>query len=206
MTEEEAKAWIAAHVPRGTWLLLSRFVELLLAESRRQNLISPASQDHVWSRHIVDSAQLCAHAPAGRWLDIGSGAGFPGLVGSIVSVRRVTLVEPRARRAAFLADTAHALGLGDRIEVVQDRVERLDRPAFDVISARAVAPLAELFAAAGGLATSATVWLLPKGRTAATELEATRASWQGTFRMLPSITDPESAIIVASHVRRRSAR
>lgn len=197
---------MAARVSRETLDRLDQFVELLLGEARKQNLISLGSRDHIWARHIADSAQLCDHAPSGTWLDVGSGAGFPGLIASIVSARPILLVEPRARRAAFLTETARVLGLRDQVRVIRDRIERMDRATFDVISARAVASLSELFAACSRMATSATIWLLPKGRTAATELAVARASWQGTFRMLPSITDPESAIIVASHVRPRSVR
>ena len=151
---------------------------------------------------MLDSAQLLCHVEQrrGRWLDIGSGAGFPGLVVALCAQFEVTLAEPRRLRAAFLAETAAALGLGDRVRIEHAKVESL-KGRYELISARAVAPVTALFVAAHHLAGPGTTWLLPKGRTAANELAAARQTWQGDFAMVPSVTDPEAAIIVARRVR-----
>ena len=202
MTEDEARAWLAERdVSRGTSDALDRFVDLLLAETARQNLISAATQAQIWARHIVDSAQLLDHAPTGSWVDLGSGAGFPGLIIAAVGNRPVTLVETRAKRVQFLHEAAEVLGISDRVQILQARVETMPPTPFDVISARAFAPLPRLLDAARHLSGTATKWLLPKGRSAAAELAALGGSWQGAFQIVPSITDPESAIIVASSVR-----
>ncbi|QIG78546.1 16S rRNA (guanine(527)-N(7))-methyltransferase RsmG [Stakelama tenebrarum] len=208
MTEDEARAWIAARwdVSRGT--MLSRFAELLIEETGQQNLISASTVPSLWVRHIVDSAQLALcteHAGTGEWIDIGTGAGLPGLVVAILdSRRRFTLVEPRAKRVAFLDRCIETLGLADRVTVVASRIERhrLSRPAA-VISARAVAALPDLFSAARHCADRNTLWLLPKGRNAQSEVEAARLTWQGSFHVEQSITDPESGIVVAREVRPR---
>lgn len=200
MTEEEARAW-TADVPHETVQRLERFAGLVVAENARQNLISAATVPNLWGRHIVDSLQLARLAPeGGRWLDLGSGAGFPGIVIAIGG-RYITLVESRTMRAAFLAQAVAELGLAAHVAIYGGRLERMPTEHFAVITARAFAPLDRLFGMAHRFSTAQTRWLLPKGRGAAAELAAARASWQGSFDIVPSVTDPESGIIVASDVR-----
>ncbi len=187
-------------VPCETIERLSDFTTMLLEANADQNLISRATTESVWDRHIVDSLQLLPLAQDGSWLDIGSGAGLPGLVIAIARRWPMTLVEPRSRRAVFLRSVAERLGL-DHVAVVQSRAETAEPVAADVISARAVAGLAALFAAGTRHAAPGCVWLLPKGRSAAEELAAARRTWQGEFRLIPSLTDPEAHIVMARDVR-----
>lgn len=206
MTEEEARDWLAGNVPRETLSRLERLVALVLDEMSRQNLIAASTADHIWGRHIVDSAQLLAIAPANarNWIDLGSGAGFPGMV--IAAVRpdiAMTLVESRRKRIDFLRATAEALGIAKQVVVIGQRCEVLGSQPHDVISARAFAPLDRLLPLAHRFSHPETAWLLPKGRSAASELEAVADSWQGDFRIVPSLTDSEAAIIVARHVKPR---
>lgn len=201
MTEDEARAWLERHVPRETIARFERIVELISAEMARQNLISKASATQIWARHIVDSAQLLPLTGDGssRWIDIGSGAGFPGLVIAAAG-RRVTMIEPRPKRTAFLAHVVEALGLD--AEVLTAKAQTVERKG-DVISARAVAPTAQLFEWTTHLAASGAVWLLPKGRSALSELAEAKRTWQGVFHVESSVTDAHSGIIVARQVRRR---
>lgn len=204
MTEDDGKAWIAARVPRETFDRLEMLVELVLAEMPNQNLIAASTADHIWVRHIVDSAQLATLAPERirRWADLGSGAGFPGLVVALVRPElKMTLVESRRKRFEFLSHMVAELGLADRVTVAGQRLETLAASAAEVISARAFAPLDRLLPLAHRLSSPDTIWLLPKGRSAPSELEAVTASWQGDFRITPSVTDPEAAIIVATKVQ-----
>lgn len=205
MTEEEAQDWLAtkADVSRETFGLIERFIALLREENLRQNLVSAATLNQVWSRHIVDSVQLLQLAPrSGSWADLGSGAGFPGLLIALLHAGPVTLIEQRRLRADFLQCAAAALDLGPKAHILCANATQV-RGHFDVISARAFAPLDRLFAAAAHLGTNQTRWVLPKGRNAKSELDAARASWQGDFRLEPSITDPDASIIVAEQVRPR---
>jgi 16S rRNA (guanine527-N7)-methyltransferase len=183
---------------------LGKLVDLVREEAGRQNLIARSTLDTLWSRHLVDSLQLLRLAPEGPWLDIGTGAGFPGLAIAVASDRPVTLAEPRARRVQFLAAAAEALGIADRVTIHAGRVETLPRRSFAVISARAVAALPQLFAMAHPLSDADTVWLLPKGRSAADELAAAAALWHGEMRLEPSLTDPAAAIVVARDLRPRT--
>ena len=202
MTEQEARAWLEArNVPRETFSAIERFLAFLKAEAASQNLIAASTIDAVWARHVVDSAQLLDHAPDWEsWLDLGAGAGFPGLIIALLGTGRVTLIESRAKRIAFLREAAAVTGVGDRVEVIGSRVETAPRRRYDVISARAFAPLPKLFELAFPFADKKTRWVLPKGKSAAAELEAARTSWQGDFRLVPSVTDSEAAILVASGV------
>ena len=205
MTEDEARSWVRQHFGVSRETALADFADILRAEAERQNLVAASTLDQLWNRHLVDSAQLwpLAESLSGSWIDIGSGAGLPGLVISLLCERPVILVEPRSKRAEFLERTAELLGLS-HVRVVPSRVEAFRPDGFAaVISARAVSQLAELFASAHHCADSSTVWLLPKGRNVQSEVEAARRAWQGSFHVEPSITSPDSGIVVARKVRRK---
>jgi len=208
MEEGEARAWVERrfNVPRETMERLDAFAALLREESQHQNLVSKASLDQLWLRHFADSAQLLAFAPSGEasWVDLGAGAGFPGLVAAMLHHGPVTLVEERRLRAEFLHRAVEALGV--QVEIIATKVERIQHRSFDVISARAFAPLAKLLDLGTGLSTVKSVWILPKGRNAETELAALDPSWQGAFRIEASVTDPDAGIIVALGVHRRAAK
>jgi 16S rRNA (guanine527-N7)-methyltransferase len=196
---------IRDNVSRETLTRLDRFAELLIEENQRQNLIAAASVPEIWTRHIVDGAQLLSLAGTeGSWCDIGSGPGLPGIVIAILGGRPMTLNEPRRLRADFLRLAVADLGL-DKVTVAECKVERLEGK-FDFITARAVARLDKLFSMACHLAHSETKWVLPKGEKAQSELEEARGSWQGGFRLVPSRTHATSAIVIAEHVQWRGKR
>lgn len=208
MNEDAAKAWLKTelNVPRETISLLTAYRDLVLAEAKTQNLISTATEREFWARHVVDSAQLVrlTDKPAGVWLDIGSGAGLPGIVTAILTGAPTILVEPRARRADFLERVVGELGLTP-CRVVCDRIERTDATPVDTITARALAPLPRILELGLRFAHSGTIWLLPKGRNATGELASLANQWQGAFTTHPSVTDPESGIIIARSVSYRDA-
>jgi 16S rRNA (guanine527-N7)-methyltransferase len=118
----------------------------------------------------------------------------------------VTLVEERKLRVSFLQEAADALGIAAKTEIVGSRVERAPVRPYDVISARAFAPLPKLLTLGTAFSTTKTRWILPKGRNAQVELEAAESSWQGVFRLEPSVTDPEAWIIVAEAVQPKGKR
>ncbi len=201
---DESDALARLDVSRETLDRLDAFVALLREENERQNLVSRNSLDNVWSRHILDSAQLARFAPkASTWLDLGTGAGFPGLVLAAIGSARVTMVEARRLRADFLRRAAEAMEIEEKVEILCARAETMSARPYDAISARAFASLDRLLAIGGRFSTEKTVWILPKGRNAKTELEAARASWQGDFRLEASLTDAEAQIVVATGVRPR---
>lgn len=201
MTEEEARVWLRGRfgVPRET--LLARYVELVVEHSRLQNLIAPSTVADIWTRHVVDSAQLVAldGSGEGQWIDIGSGAGFPGVVTAILTNRPTTLIEPRRKRAEFLTIVADTLGCR-HLEVAQAKVEQVKGPRAATISARAVAAASALLSAAVHLSDADTLWLLPKGKSAQAEVDEARKAWHGAFHVEQSITQSDSAIIVATGV------
>jgi 16S rRNA (guanine527-N7)-methyltransferase len=201
--EAEANAWVGA-LPQADAAALARLEQLaalLAAENQQQNLVSAASLGEVWQRHIADSAQLLAlvprETPIGSWLDLGTGAGFPGLViACLLPECEVVMVESRARRVAWLQSAAESLGL-DRAVVIGQRLELFPSRQFSVISARAFAPLDKLLTLSARFSTSDTIWLLPKGRSASQELQAL-SGWRHKFHVEQSLTDPEGGIIVGT--------
>ncbi len=204
MTEDDARAWAAARFDADAMARLDQLAAIVTVESDQQNLVARSTLPAIWNRHIVDSLQLVPFAPAddGVWLDIGTGAGFPGLAAAAVQPDRpFLLVEPRRLRADFLRDAAASLGL-DQVDVVTGKVESVETPVA-VISARAVAQIDALLASAIQCARKGTIWLLPKGRSAREEVARAQQRWQGMFHVEQSITDMESNIVIASGVRRR---
>jgi 16S rRNA (guanine527-N7)-methyltransferase len=200
MTEEEARAWFESRYDAARVECVARFLELVRDESGRQNLVSASTLPNLWFRHGLDSAQLVGFAEGreGLWIDIGTGGGFPGMVVAILRDAPMLLVEPRQKRASFLRDAAEALGLR-HVQVAQKRAETVPSPAApaDIVSARAVAALPSLFNGAAHLVDRKTLWLLPKGRSGGSEVEALTGSWQGLFHVEHSLTDPESLIVIA---------
>lgn len=200
MTEDEARAWISARTDVSRETRLAQFVDLLRDEASRQNLIAPSTLDAVWARHIVDSAQLLEHGDVGGlWLDIGSGAGLPGIVLAILRDDPVELVEPRKLRTAFLQCCVETLGLTN-VTIHTAKVERTKGRAA-VVTARAVGTLDTLFRIARHRSDRSTIWVLPKGRGAQCEVEDAQLWWQGSFHVEPSVTAPDSLIIIAKEVR-----
>jgi len=204
MTEQEAVLWLEGElgVSRETMDALKTFVAFLKREASSQNLISASTLDHIWARHIVDSAQLLQfldHAPTTtRWLDLGSGAGFPGLIIALLTDYNVTLVEARGRRIDYLQRAVEMLDLTRRVHVAGVTLERLETAPYSVISARAFAPLPKLFDLAERFATNKTLWLLPKGRNAGHEWQDAQGVWDGNFKVMKSITDQDAGILVGT--------
>jgi 16S rRNA (guanine527-N7)-methyltransferase len=189
-------------VSRETLQKLDAYAALLREESRRQNLVSASTLERIWERHILDSAQLVQFEPhsGASWVDVGSGAGLPGIIIACLVQGPVTLIEPRRLRAEFLHKVGESLGLNAR--VIATKAERAGGK-YDVVTARAVTNLAELLKISAHLSTTKTVWALPKGRNAAAELVEAERTWQGAFHVEQSVTDADSLIVVATGVRAR---
>jgi 16S rRNA (guanine527-N7)-methyltransferase len=187
-------------VSRETFEKLQSYVALLREESQRQNLVSGSTFDQIWERHVLDSAQLLRFEPraGAAWADVGAGAGLPGIVIACLASGPVTLIEPRRLRAEFLHKVSESLQL--KTDVIATKAERA-RGKYDVITARAVANLAQLLKISAHLSTRNTVWALPKGRGAQRELAEAQRTWQGAFHVERSVTDAESFIVVATGVR-----
>jgi len=188
-------------------------LELLERELRRwqaiKNLVGPATLDQIWDRHIVDSLQLLDLAPDARtWLDLGSGAGFPGLVLAIAGAERglhVHLVESNSRKCAFLRHIARLTGAPAKVH--EARLETLVSDFVgkaDVVSARALASLTMLLDWTEPLLKAGTMGLFPKGRDAEIELTEARKKWTFEAEILPSLTDSEARILRITSIESHS--
>ncbi|WP_426692975.1 16S rRNA (guanine(527)-N(7))-methyltransferase RsmG [Sphingomonas sediminicola] len=188
-------------VSRETFDRIALYVRILTQSAGGQNLIAPSTLGTIWERHVLDSAQLVRFEPfnGASWVDVGSGAGLPGLIVALLVKGPITLIEPRRLRAEFLSDVVSKLGLADRVTIECAKVERV-QGKFDVITARAVAALDRLLAMTEHLSKSETVWVLPKGKNAQTELAQAQVNWHCDVRVEQSCTDPESQILVLTRV------
>lgn len=200
-------------VSRETAGRLELYADLLRTWQKTINLVAPSTLPDVWQRHFADSAQLVAVAnvgPEAKWVDIGSGAGFPGLVVAMLRNEAagavpVTLVESDSRKAAFLREVARrtAVAVDIRAKRIESDATRFNLPATEVVSARALAPLARLldlaspYLAAGGRA----VFL--KGREWEREIAEASTEWRFDVETRASVTDPEARVLVLGDIARR---
>ena len=196
-------------VSRETRERFEIYETLLRQRQRRTNLVSTASLPALWTRHFLDSAQLApllADDPVGHTVDVGSGAGFPGMVLAILDEsRRVSLVEANGKRCAFLREVAEATGTS--VAVIEGRFEAPEvqaalSPAGTIV-ARACAPLVDLLSLVSPVLDSRTYCIFPKGRRYRSELEEARRRWDFGVVIVPSRTADEARILRISDVERR---
>jgi 16S rRNA (guanine527-N7)-methyltransferase len=197
-SEEAAGRFCAERTDAAGLDRLRRFAALLAEENEKQNLVSSSSLATIWQRHFADSLQLLDYVPreTGPWLDLGSGAGIPGLVLACANPSvEIQLVESRKRRVEWLIRAAVSLGL-ENCHIFGARLESVETVPVRVITARAFAPLGRLLQLSARFSTRDTTWLLPKGRSAAQELAEQPKEVQDMFHVEQSRTDPEGGILI----------
>lgn len=197
---------IGIDVSRETFERLKAFETLVQKWTTRINLVSKGDRGHIWSRHIVDSAQIVAVAPPfERWVDIGSGGGFPGIVVSIIAGEtrpdaKITMIESDQRKATFLRTAIRELHLD--ADVISDRIEQVPSIQADVLSARALADLPVLLGFAKSHLREGGTALLLKGSNWRAEDERARLEWQYDCTPISSKTNPEAAILKIQGIQR----
>jgi 16S rRNA (guanine527-N7)-methyltransferase len=192
-----------------TLVRLDRFVALLLQRQQTLNLIARSTVSQIWTRHVADSYQLLALAPdALRWIDLGSGAGFPGLVIACALADKpnalVHLVESTRKKAGFLSEAAATLKLP--VRVVPARIEDFVKTftdAVDAVTARALAPLTQVVEYANPLLKKGAVGLFPKGQDVEAELTEAAKYWNIAAELVPSRTDARGRIVKIVRVERK---
>lgn len=219
-SNRESRSLLESHfdVSRETMARLDRFAQILERWNSRLNLVSTESLSQLWDRHILDSAQVLdpvRFRQRLRWADLGSGAGFPGMVVAIVGQGlvadlRVTLFESNARKCAFLANVSRETSTPVRIvnaRVEEITAERADRGngEFDVISARALAELPDLLRLASGMLAHDGVCLFPKGRGCDREISVARKHWRFSLSRWPSLTEPDARILEIGDIFRATS-
>ncbi len=198
---------MAANVSRETLARLEAYAALLRKWNRRINLVSRRSLEDLWRRHILDSIQLYQFYETGAtdetlapWLDLGSGAGFPGLVLAIAGVRDVHLVESDGRKCAFLREAARITGA--EVTVHNERIEVLSPQGAQTITARALAPLPRLLPLAYGHLIPGGQIILLKGQDVVVELTKATKCWNMSVRHIPSVTDESGSILQLTEISR----
>ena len=196
-------------VSRETWPRLDAFVALLLERQQRMNLVGASTIPNLWTRHVADSLQLLRLVPKARvWADLGSGAGFPGLVLACAlhdeTGAQVHLIESTQKKADFLRDCVTAIGLPAIVHNVRiEDFTRTNRVVFDAVTARALASLEKLLAYATPLLKTGAVALFPKGQDVGAELTQASKSWSIDAELVPSKTDPHGRIVFVRRAARR---
>lgn len=208
LDRDRARALELVPVSRETAAKLDDFIFRLLKWQQKVNLIAPSTVSQLWTRHVADSLQLLQLAPTARkWIDLGSGGGFPGLViASALAGREgsVDLVESNARKAAFLRETARQLQLPALVHPVRIEdfvIQYADSP--EIVTARALAPLVELLRYVEPLMKKGAQALFPKGQDVEAELTTASKYWKIEARLVPSLTDARSRIVVVEAAERR---
>ena len=188
-------------VSRETFAMLQVFEAEVRRWNPTVNLVSRSSLDDLWQRHIEDSAQVFAFCPqqASRWVDIGTGGGFPGLVIAILAhesrpALKVILVEADQRKSVFLRQTIQKLGLATMILAL--RAESLPPLDADVISARALAPLDQLLGLSRPHLNADGVCLFQKGARYSDEVAEARKSWAFDLDVAPSLSQDDAALLI----------
>lgn len=189
-------------VSRETLARLTAYADLLALWNKKINLVGRSTEPEVWQRHMLDSAQLFPLIPAGirTLLDMGSGAGFPGLVLAIMGVPQVHLVESDQRKCAFLREAARITQAPATIHA--KRIEDLAAFPVDVLTARALAPVAELLDWSARFISEKTTCIFPKGQNVEVELTDAHKRWRITVNQRPSRTDSRGTILCINEVRR----
>ena len=196
-------------VSRETLERLITYEALLQRWQKTINLVAPATLPDAWHRHFADSAQISALVPeaATTLVDIGSGAGFPGMVLAIMLAERgnirVTLIESDNRKSAFLREVARQVRVAVDIRIgrIENPATRVNLPAAEVVTSRALAPLPRLFGLAHPLMAAGSLGLFPKGREAAAEISQARETWSFEAELTPSVTDPDARIVQVHDLR-----
>ena len=192
-------------VSRETMERLKAFEALLLKWQKTHNLVSRETIDDVWGRHILDSAQVFQIYDS--WqdkdvADLGSGAGFPGMVLAILGVTNMTLIESNHKKCSFLREVKRQLGL--TVQIHEGRIEDLSDRTFDMITSRALASLDKLLHLSCPLLHKASECLFLKGKMQDEEIKEAEENWSFHLRKKESITSPGAAILILTQVRPRN--
>jgi 16S rRNA (guanine527-N7)-methyltransferase len=205
LAEDRARALQLTPVSREIAARLDQFAALLIESQQRMNLIAPSTIPQIWTRHIADSLQLLDLAPEAKtWIDLGSGAGFPGLAiaCALADVPGVAihLVESNGKKANFLREAARHIGVPATVHAV--RIEDFAKNFAaqpNIVTARALAPLNEILALAHPLSKTGAQGLFLKGQDVASELTHAAKYWKFEPVLVPSKTSPNSRIVSVRH-------
>ena len=208
MNDDRARALALTPVSQDALARLDKFAALLIEWQSRINLIAPSTLPQLWTRHIADSLQLLRHAPHAKlWIDLGSGAGFPGIPIACALAQtpgaEVHLVESNGKKAAFLREAVRLTGApaivhADRIENVGDSFAG----KTDAVTARALAPLKSLLDQAFPFLAKGAIGLFLKGQDVEAELTDSAKDWSVEATKVPSVTDPSSCVLTVRRVHR----
>ncbi len=193
---------LSQNVSRETLDSLQNYADLIRKWNNSINLVAKSTISDIWDRHILDSAQVyfaSLGCEGNTWTDLGSGGGLPGIVVAILAndmdhQRKFHLVESDKRKSVFLRTAIRELGL-DNTTIITDRIEGADIPNSDLISARALAPLTNLFSLSQRFSSQSTTFLFQKGKNWLSEIECAQNHWFFEYEVIKSVTDSSAVIL-----------
>ncbi len=196
---------LGVNVSRETMARLEAYAALLVKWQAKINLVGPATLPDLWRRHFLDSAQLLRLLPkeSGRLVDLGSGAGFPGLVLAMLTDWQVHLIDSDQRKCAFLRQVALETGILDRVTIHAQRFEAVKPFPAGIVTARACAPLSDLLSYAAPFIGDSGRCLFLKGKGVEEELTAAEPHWKMAVERRPSLSDPAASILILDQLQRR---
>lgn len=189
------------NVSRETFSLLELYVKLILKWNKSINLISKSTEEQIWQRHILDSAQLINYIDNNNIIlyDLGSGAGFPGVVLSILGIKNVCLVESDKRKCSFLYQASKIST--NKIEIINERIEKLENLSTDIITARAYSKLSNIMSNCSSFYNFKKI-LLFKGKTIKEEISEAQKEWHMEYNIYNSIAEDSSYILEIRNLKR----
>ncbi len=196
---------LGVNVSRETMARLETYAALLVKWQAKINLVGPATLPDLWRRHFLDSAQLLPLLPkeSGQLVDLGSGAGFPGLVLAMLTDWQVHLIDSDQRKCAFLRQVALETGILDRVSIHAQRFEAVTPFPAGIVTARACAPLSDLLSYAAPFIGDSGRCLFLKGKGVEEELTAAEPHWKMAVERRPSLSDPAASILILDQLQRR---
>lgn len=198
-SNQEAFQYLQENVSRETMEALSSYCALLKKWNQSINLVSPYSIPEIWLRHILDSYQISSHI-TGDFADLGSGAGFPGLVVALTTRKSVSLIEADEKKCAFLRTVSRETNVP--CQILNDRMEKIDK-VFNQITARALASIDQIFEISQHIRDWDTEYVLLKGENVDKEIEEAEKKWYFSYSLIPSITLKKSYIIKIKNIRKK---
>jgi len=198
-----SKEQLSQIVSRETMIKLEHYVQLLECWNKSVNLVSSKSIEEIWQRHIYDSAQLVSYLSSSKTIiDLGAGAGFPGLVLAMIGSWDVTLIESDTKKCSFLREVARQTNT--QVTIVNQRIETLVPWKVDAVTVRALAPLEKLLGYASPFLQERGVGIFLKGKMLEEEIEQARLAWSFDAEVIKSKTSCEGRVIKVKDIKQLS--
>lgn len=184
--------------------LIEKFIEEIIKFNKHTNIVGKSTLNDFWKRHVLDSLQICKHIKNKKKsiLDMGTGAGIPGVFLSIAGYSNVSLIDSNSKKIKFIQKVSHKLNINPKIHL--KRIENLKNIKFDFLISRALAKLSKLFFYSHYFTKKGTVLIFLKGKTVKQEIEQAKTEWVFFYKTYKSLSDESGRVLVIKNLRKRN--